>query len=129
MTTVAEYETLLREALLALPPWQGVVVTIGVSLLVAKGIELLGKTVIPRLTARIEGEVDDVIFKTIQAPLYVSVVLIGAYIATVPLGLAPAVDAPLLAGTLSTLTVLWAFTLTRLGRKVSKAVTAGKEFD
>ncbi|WP_336360181.1 mechanosensitive ion channel family protein [Haladaptatus sp. ZSTT2] len=129
MTTVAEIELLLREALLALPPWQGVLVTITVSLLVAKGIELLGKTVIPHLTARIEGEVDDVIFKTIQAPLYVSVVLIGAYIATVPLGLAPTVDAPLLAGTLSTLTVLWAFTLTRLGRKVSKVVTNEREFD
>ncbi|WP_276246344.1 mechanosensitive ion channel family protein [Haladaptatus sp. YSMS36] len=129
MPTVTEYWMLLREVLLTVPPWQGVLLTVALSLVVAKLVELGGKVAIPRLTRSIEGEVDDVIFRTIHAPLYVTVVLVGAYIATIPLGFGPETDAPLLAGTLSVITVLWAFTLTRLGRKVSKEVTAGREFD
>ncbi|MFC6733754.1 hypothetical protein [Haladaptatus sp. GCM10025893] len=68
MPTVTEYWMLLREVLLTVPPWQGVLLTVALSLVVAKLVELGGKVAIPRLTRSIEGEVDDVIFRTIHAP-------------------------------------------------------------
>jgi small-conductance mechanosensitive channel len=124
-----QYWTLLEEALLALPTWQAFLVVVVVSLVTAWFIQVGGDRIIRRITRRIEGDIDDIVLRTLHPPLYVSVVLVGSYLAIFTLGLAPSVNLPLRSGTLSVLVLIWALTLTRLGRKLSKAATEGDAFD
>jgi small-conductance mechanosensitive channel len=59
----------------------------------------------------------------------VTVVIVGSYVAVRTLELTPQVDLPLRSGALTVVAVIWAVTLTRLGRRVSKAATEGDAFD
>jgi small-conductance mechanosensitive channel len=115
--------------LLSLPAWQAFPVVILASLAAAWVIQVGGDAVIRRLTVRIDGDVDDVILRTLHPPLYVTVVIVGTYLAVRTLGLAPTIDLPLRSGALTVVAVIWAVTLTRLGRRVSKAATEGDAFD
>jgi small-conductance mechanosensitive channel len=117
------------QAVLALPRWQGFVLVVGASLLVAKVVQVGGDVLVRRVTARIPGEVDDVIFRSIHPPLYVTVVLTGAYLAVVQLRIVPAA-VPLAEAVIgSLLTLIWAVALTRMGRRVSDEATGGEHFD
>ena len=115
--------------LLSLPAWQAFPVVILVSLAAAWVIQVGGDAVIRRLTVRIDGDVDDVILRTLHPALYVTVVIVGTYLAVRTLGFAPRIDLPLRSGTLTVVALIWAVTLTRLGRRVSKTATEGDAFD
>lgn len=112
-----------------LPDWQAVVLVVVASFVVARVIQVGGDAAVTRVTARIEGEVDDVVLGTLHPPLYLSVVVIGLYLATVQLSLGDGVVLPLQATTLTLLTVIWAVTLVRLGRRVSDAVTSAERVE
>jgi small-conductance mechanosensitive channel len=99
------------------------------SVIAARVIQVGGDWLIRRLTARIDGAYDDIVLRTVHPALYVSVVLGGLYLATTQLSLGEGVGVPLQAGTLSVLTVLWAFTLVRTGRKVSNEATSGEQVE
>jgi small-conductance mechanosensitive channel len=114
------------DALAGLPDWQAVPLVVVASLVAARIVQVGGDAVVRRLTATIEGELDDVVLRTVHPAIYVSVVLAGLYLATVPLGIGPDTDAGLRglvgdvqAAALTLLTVVWAVTLVRLGGRVS----------
>jgi small-conductance mechanosensitive channel len=121
--------TAVWEAVLALPTWQGVALVVGCSLVLAKVIQVGGDVVIRRLTRRIPGEVDDVVFATVHPPLYVTVVLVGAVAGISLLGEVSAYASELRAALVTVLTVLWVYALTRLGRRVSDEATQDDRFD
>jgi len=129
MQSVVGYWREIEGALLALPPWQAFLVVIAVSLAAAWVIQVGGDVLVRRLTTRIDGDVDDVVLHTLHPPLYVTVVIVGAYLAVYTLDLAPSVDLPLRSGTLTVVALIWTLTLTRLGRRVSKAATEDDAFD
>ncbi|WP_415380023.1 hypothetical protein [Halosimplex sp. TS25] len=73
----------LWATMLALPRWQGVVVVVSTSLLSAWLIRVGGDVAIKRITRRIPGDVDAVIFRSVHPAVYVTVVLVGSYPSTV----------------------------------------------
>ncbi|MFC7176939.1 mechanosensitive ion channel family protein [Halosegnis marinus] len=91
-----------------------------------------GDRVVKRVTKRIEGDVDDAVLGTLHPALYVTIALTGLYYALGPLSLSvvavPAeVTTNLERTVLSAVVFVWAFTLVRLGRRVSTALTADRE--
>jgi hypothetical protein len=113
---LAEFE----RALAALPDWQALLVIVVLSLGIARLVQVGGDRLISRVTRRIDGEVDDIVLRGIHPAGYVTVVLVGAYLAREPIGLTGALDLQVTAAILSVLTVVWALTLVRVGRKVSR---------
>jgi len=105
------------------PDWQALVVIVVTSVLAALVIQVGGDALIRRLTRRIEGEIDDIVFKAVHPALYVTVILVGAYLAREPLALSERIDFGVEATVLSILTVVWAYTLTHIGRRVSDELT------
>jgi small-conductance mechanosensitive channel len=126
---LAELWTEAEAAVVGLPPWSAVLVILGGSVAVAWLVRVGGDAVIRRLTARIDGDVDDAVFGTIHPPLYVSVLIGGVYLAAAVVWDLATLGYPVRAGTLSVLVVLWAWTLTRLGRRVATAATDEVSFD
>jgi len=129
MQSVIQYWETGESAVLSLPPWQALLLLVGGSLVVAWLVRVGGDVVVRRVTRRIDGDVDDVVFETLHPPIYISVVLLGVFAAVRALGLAPGMTATLRAGVVSVLVVLWAVTLTRLGRRVSRAASDTKAVD
>jgi small-conductance mechanosensitive channel len=109
--------------LAALPRWQALAVIAVVSVGVARLLQVGGDAAIRALTTRIEGQVDDVALRTVHPALYLSALLAGAYLARGPLSLGAALDADLQATVVSLLVAVWAVTLVRLGRRVSRELT------
>lgn len=122
MTPIADFMAWLA----TLPRWQTLVVIVLVSVLVARAVQVGGDVLIRSLTARIDGEVDDVVLHTVHPALYVSALLAGAYFARAPLALEASLDADFTATVLSALILVWMATLVRLGRRVSKTITAAE---
>ncbi|MCU4718494.1 mechanosensitive ion channel family protein [Halapricum hydrolyticum] len=123
MANAVPYVDDLWSWILSLPRWQGFLLLVLATVLLAKAIQVGGDVLIRRVTRRIPTDVDDVIFETIHPPLYATVVLTGGYLAVLVLGMAPDVNAQVEALILSILAVMWALTLTRVGRKVSNELT------
>ena len=107
-------------SLAGLPDWQAFTLIVVVSLGVARLIQVGGDVLIRRVTRRIEGEVDDIVLEGIHPALYVTVVLVGAYLARVPIGLSDALDTSVVATILSLITLVWMATLLRVGRRASR---------
>ncbi|WP_424017649.1 mechanosensitive ion channel family protein [Halorientalis pallida] len=126
---LAELLTDAEAAVVGLPPWAAVLVILGGSVAVAWLVRVGGDAAIRRLTRRIDGDVDDVVFSTLHPPLYVSVLIGGVYLAATVVWNLSTLDYPVRAGTFSILVVLWAWTLTRLGRRVAAAATDEVSFD
>jgi small-conductance mechanosensitive channel len=122
MTSIADFMAWLA----TLPRWQTFVVIVLASVLAARAVQVGGDALIRTLTARIEGEVDDVALRTVHPALYVSALLAGAYFARAPLALEASLDADFAAVVVSALILVWMATLVRLGRRVSKAITAAE---
>ena len=122
---VAEFERTLA----ALPDWQALVVIVVLSLGIARLVQVGGDRAISRITRRIDGEVDDIVLRGVHPAGYLTVVLVGAYLAREPIGLTGALDVQVAATILSVLTVVWAVTLVRVGRKVSHELTTTEVVD
>lgn len=105
----------------------GVVTT--VALLVAHAIRVGGDALLRPVTRRIEGEVDDVLLRTLHPAVYGTVLLGGAYLLAEPLGLAVGVDFAWRATVLALLVLVWTISLVRLGRRLSKVLTSGDAED
>ncbi len=68
------------------------IVVIGVSVLVAKIVDLLISRFLVRLTLRTNTDLDDQLVQLLHRPVFVSVILVGLYIAVKTLGWSPSVD-------------------------------------
>ena len=123
MTNAVPYVDTAWAWILSLPRWQGFLLLVLGTVLLAKVVQVGGDILIKRVTKYIPTDVDDVVLETIHPPLYVTIVLVGSYLSVLGLGMAPDTTAQVEALVLSILVVLWALTLTRVGRKVSKELT------
>jgi small-conductance mechanosensitive channel len=128
-----QFET-VETTLTGLPPLVALVLILGGSVVLARLVQVGGDWAIKRLTKRIPGDVDDVALKTVHPALYASVLLAGAYYALEPLSLGvvelpPGIDNNLRASIISVGVLVWAYTLVRLGRRVSNAVTSADDGD
>ena len=129
----------LWDQFLALPDWQGFVVALVFSVAAAYAVQRGGDALIRRVTRRIEGEIDDVVLGTLHPPIYVTVVLVGLYVALLSFGSVTenggfvrpdwAMQYELQVGLISVLTLLWAITLVRLGGKVSDELTGSEHVE
>lgn len=109
-----------------LPDWQAFLLIVVVSTASAFFVNAAGDVLIRRLTRRIPGEVDDIVLETVHPATWVSMLLIGSYLGVTQLSIVDGVFLEnLLAGLLTVLTLIWAVTLSRVGRRVSNEVTAG----
>ena len=124
---VGEWVAGFEEVLAGLPDWQALLLIVVVSLGVARLVQVGGDFLIRRVTHRIPGEVDDVVLRGLHPAGYVTVVLVGAYLAREPIGLTGALDVGVTATILSTITLVWMVTLLRVGRKASKALVESSE--
>ena len=116
-------------AIEALPTWQGFILVVGGSLLLAAAINVGGNLLVPRLTTSIPGDVDDVILGGLHPAMYVTVVLAGAGLGLLLFDLEPATLEAIRNAMLSIVTVVWAVTLVRIGRGVSRRVTDSRYLD
>lgn len=107
----------------SLPEWQALLVIVIGSVTVALGIHIVGDVLIKRLTRRIKGELDDILLENLHAPMYVSAILIGAYLTRDVLTIDDRLSFGIEATILSLLTIIWAIALTRIGRLVSDEMT------
>lgn len=119
---IGERVAAFERTLAALPDWQALVLIVVVSLGVARVVQVGGDALIRRVTRRIDGEVDDIVLEGLHPAGYVTVVLVGAYLARGPIGLTGALDVGVTATILSTVTLVWMVTLLRVGRKASRAL-------
>jgi small-conductance mechanosensitive channel len=122
-----EWVAWFERTLAGLPDWQALVLIVVVSLGVARLTQVGGDVLIRRVTRRIPGEVDDVVLRGVHPAGYVTVVLVGAYLAREPIGLTGALDVGVTATILSTITLVWMVTLLRVGRKASRALVESSE--
>ncbi|WP_158058437.1 mechanosensitive ion channel family protein [Halorussus halophilus] len=106
-----------------LPQWQAVLLIAVASFSAAGAIQLLGDPLLRRVTTRIDGEIDDVVLRTLHPALYVSALLVGFYLVRQPLNLAAPLDTQVRGAVLSLLVVVWGVTFIRIGRKVSNELT------
>jgi small-conductance mechanosensitive channel len=67
-------------------PWVRAIVVIGVSVLVAKIVDLLISRFLVRLTLRTNTALDDQLVQVLHRPVFLSVILVGLYIAVKTLG-------------------------------------------
>lgn len=110
----------------ALPDWQAFLLIVAVSTASAFVVNAAGDVLIRRLTRRIPGEVDDVVLETVHPATWVSMLLIGSYLGVTQLAIVDgALLDNLLAALLTVLTLIWAVTLSRVGRGVSDTMTEG----
>jgi len=112
-----------------LPAWQGFGLLIVTSVLLAIAVRGLGDRYLKRLTDRIDGDVDEIVFGGVHTALYLTIGLAGAYVGTRVYDISPGIAVPLEAGTLSVVIVVWAVTLLRVGREASTAVTDSRYID
>ncbi|MBX0287847.1 mechanosensitive ion channel family protein [Halomicroarcula sp. F28] len=115
--------------LAGLPAWQGFGLLVVTSLLLSVAVRELGDRYLKRLTDRIDGDVDEIVFGGVHTALYLTVGLAGAYVGTQVYDISPGIAVPLEAGTLSLVIVVWALTLLRVGRKASTVVTDSRYID
>lgn len=112
-----------------LPTWQGIIVILGVSLLVAFVLQRAGDRAIAKITAVIPGEVDDIVLQGIHPALYLSVMIAGIFGGVVFYDISPRWRFAAKAAAISLITIVWAISLSRIGREVSDELTENKYLD
>jgi len=107
----------------ALPDWQAFLVLVGGSVVAAAAIQVGGDLLVGRLTARIPGDVDDIVFGYVHLAVWVTVLLWGPYLGMAQLGALDGLTEPLGAVALTGVTLIWAYAAMRIGPRVFEAVT------
>ena len=119
----------LWAAVEALPAWQGFLLVVGGSILLAMAIHAGGNVLVPRLTGSIPGEVDDVVLGGLHPAMYLTAVVAGSGLGLLLFDLGPETLDQVDNAMLSVLTVVWMVTLVRIGRGVSQRVTDSRYID
>jgi len=115
--------------LAALPAWQGFGLLIVSSVLLSVAVRGVGDRYLKRLTDRIDGDVDEIVFSGVHTAVYLTIGLAGAYVGTQLYDISPRIAVSLEVGTLSLVIVIWMVTLLRVGRKASSVVTDSRYID
>lgn len=100
-----EWVTFLREAQAL--PWVRALEIVAFSAVAAKGVDLLISRLLLRLARRSNTDLDDRLVKLLHRPVFVSVLLVGLYIALKTLGPSPGVDQVLVAVIQTVAVLIW----------------------
>lgn len=119
----------LRDVLGPLPVWQGFTLLVVSGLALGVVVRVLGDRFIKRVTARISGDIDDIVLSSIHTAVYISLSVVGIYVGTQVYDIAPSIAVPLEGGALSVIIVVWMGSLLRMGRKASAVVTDSRYID
>lgn len=103
----------------SLPPLQAFLLIALVALVASKVVEYVGVEVVRRLVKRTGSKYDDVVFDELHTPVYVSIAVLGLYIATQPLEIDLA-DYYLRGLAFTLVAAFWARAFVRIGRRVSR---------
>lgn len=110
-------EQFLSAQLPAVAPVEAFILISALSLILAKVIQEIGSWALPRLFARTSGDLDNIVFQHLHAPLYITVAVVGIYIATFSLNLSTRVDFWVRAIALTLITAIWGWALIRVGNR------------
>jgi small-conductance mechanosensitive channel len=119
----------ITDALAGLPVWQGFSLLVLTGLALAALVNVLGDGLLRRVTDRIDGDVDNIVFRTVHTGLYLTLSVAGVYVGTQVYEITPDIAVPLEAGTLSIIIVVWMVLLVRAGRRVSGEITDSRYID
>jgi small-conductance mechanosensitive channel len=114
-----EWITLAREAQAF--PWVRALEVIAVSALAAKIVDLLISRFLLRLTLRTHTDLDDRLVQLLHRPVFISVILVGLYIAVKTLGWSPGLEWVLVAAIQTAAVFVW----TGAGFKLTSATLEG----
>lgn len=113
----------------SLPGWQGFLVVVGSSLLLAIGLRIVGDRLLRRVTAKVPGDVDKVVLGGVHRALYLTIGIAGTYLG-LSLFESPLAKHPSLEATaLSLVTTVWVVNLVRIGRQTSNEATDNRYID
>jgi small-conductance mechanosensitive channel len=130
MQALADRLSALSAEVAALPDWQAFLAVLGLAVLAAAAIHVLGDIVLKRLTTRIPGEVDDIILLNAHTAIWASVGLAGLYLATEQVSSVPESWLTTTNGvTLSAIVLIWAWTAVRTTPEVLDEVTEASYID
>ncbi len=95
-------------------PWQSFLLIMAVSLVLAAVIQIVGSRVVKNLLSRFD-RFDDIVFREIHIPIYLSVALGGLYLAIISLGLGPVVNFYVRGFMLTAIILIWGRAFKRVG--------------
>lgn len=101
------------------PSWQAFILIAAAALVLSKVVEYVGVEVVRRLVSRTESRFDDIVFDELHTPVYVSIAVLGVYVATLPLQLDVG-DFYLKGAAFTLVALFWARALVRVGRRASR---------
>ncbi len=101
----------------ALPPWQSFLFIILVSMVLAAVIQLLGSHVVKKLLSRFD-RFDDIVFRELHIPLYLTVALGGTYLAVLSLQLEPIINFYARGIIWTAIVLIWGRALKRVGYQI-----------
>jgi len=112
-----------------LGPWQTFIIGVVVALVAAKVVQVLMLKLMNFLVRRTEFDWEGMVFDKINTPIYVTVAIVGLYIATRPLDLSAGTQFQLRAVLLSIITVIWVFTILKGGKTFFDEIESSSRFD
>lgn len=110
-------EQVVLSQLPPLTPWQSFLLIAVLSLVVAKIVQVTGSRFVSSLLQRTSGSLDDILFKELHAPIYLTVAVGGLYLATLPLQLPMRIDTVLQSVILSVIVLIWSRAFIRTGNQ------------
>lgn len=113
----------------ALPDWQAFLLFVGGAILTASIVQVGGDVLLQRLTDRIPGDVDDIVFGYIHLGLWVTILVGGIPLGLDRLGQLGGFAAVVRAGSLSGIVLTWTYTLIRIGPPLLTAITETEYVD
>jgi small-conductance mechanosensitive channel len=115
--------------LAALPDWQAVLVLVLGAVVLSAVVQIGGDRLLGRLTARIPGDVDDVVFGYVHLGIWVTILVGGVSLGFDRIGFLDGFAAPVRAGALSIIALTWGYAFLRIGPPVLTAVTDSRYVD
>jgi len=112
-----------------LPDWQAFLLLVGGAVLTAAVVQVGGDLLLGRLTARIPGEVDDVVFGYVHLGLWVTILIGGTALGLDRLGQLDGLAGPTHAVALTVVATTWAYAFARMGPPVLRAITESRYVD
>ena len=129
LQTVSETVGDLSAWLASLPDWQAFLLLVGGAIVASTVVHLGGDVLLRRLTRRIPGEIDDVVFGYVHLGLWVTILLGGTSMGLDRLGQLGGYAGPVRASALTIIALTWTYALIRIGPPVLKAITDSSYVD
>lgn len=123
LQTLPETVDAVNAWITALPDWQAVILFVAGAVLTAGIVQIGGDVLLRRLTNRIPGEVDDIVFGYVHLGLWVTILVGGISLGLARLGQLGGFTDLVRAGSLSVIVLTWTYVLIRIGPPVLAAIT------